>query len=238
MKKKHIIIAIIATFLVIFAISITLLGILLIKLVGLPRFVQGYEAGNFSYTLTPNTTMLGIKSNENTFDINNVTVKLHYSVYPLDYSNPEGLYHHEGDTGIIFGIYVCAEEYEESIYSPMLFDDYKNIENHIFIKDATSEEVFDGEYWHNMEYSGITYNHAENFTIPSEIFTEEKGELCIKIIPFNTNENYEGYQTCIPGVITVYYQKTDANTVQLLTSKEYYSNSNNDTPLVEVDNEP
>lgn len=236
--KKKLIVGAVVFFIILLLIPIIFFGILLIKFVGLPRFVQGYEAGNFSYTLTPNSTMLGIRSSEDTFSIDEVVVELHYSVYPYDYSNPEGLYHHESDTGLLFGIYVCAEEYEESIFSSMLFDDYKNIENHIFMKGATSEEVFGGEYWHKMEYSGITYNHHEDFTIPSEIFIKEKGKLCIKIIPFNTNENYIGYKTCRPNVITLYYQKLNANTIQLLTFKEYYSNSNNNAPLAEVDTEP
>lgn len=197
-------------------------GFVLLRLFGIPIGVFGYQEGDFYYKTLSTPIMLGIKSNTDTFPVDDVTVKLYYGVYPRGYEPPAASYTHRGDTDIIFGIYTCEYEERENVYASLIFDDYKNIENNIFIKDASKEEVFGGEYWRNMNYWGVSYNHNEDFTIPAEMFTEDYGRFIVKILAFNTNPEYTGYRTGALGYIKVYYQKTDDDTVKLISSSAYY----------------
>ena len=89
---------------------------------------------------------------------------------------------------ICFAMYVCDMENTLSTVANV-FEDYKNIEGHHFLKDISNEEVLSGAYgWTMSFWTGIQYQHNETVTIPSEIFTEGKGDFVIKISDVYSDE--------------------------------------------------
>lgn len=238
MKKKLMIGITTFILLLVFA-SLILRCAVFVRLFGLPRFKLGYEDGNFDYVFFKGMVLsdikMGITSLKTSFPIDDVTVKFHYGVLSADQAeqddSPESYYlRYEDETDVIFGIYVSTEN---RLYSTdYLYEDYRNIEDHIFVKEASSKEVFDGEYWHNETYFGVSYNHKEDFTIPAEIFTEDIGEFYIRIIPFTTSTNHTEYKAQSPHSISISYKKIDDDTIKLISSMEYYlSNIKSDSEL-------
>lgn len=180
-------------------------------------FNPRYEYGSFSYTLMPRPIMQGIKSDTNNFSLENVMLELYYGVHNLDYDDFKGVYRHFPGETVFFAIYVCDGSEETSIACPMDFEDYKNIENHIFLKELSYEDAFTEEYGYTMDYFGIDYNHHETITIPSDIFTEDSGKFVIKICAFNPSEENETAVTSTSvSTLKLNYEKVDEDTVRII----------------------
>lgn len=181
-----------------------------------------FEKG-FDYTFTPNSIMFGVKSDTDTFSINDVTFDLYYGVHDIGYAkkyntDPKSGYRKEGYETIIFGLYICEADCSLDVVNDMEISDYKTIDNHYFVKDIFEEEAFSDEYGFTMSYwKGITYNHSEKITIPPEIFANEAGSFVVKLIafhePMNDGDNY--YTSTVRG-IELDYQIVDEDTIKIV----------------------
>ena len=121
---------------------------------------------------------------------------------------------------LIFGMYVCDSEYVSSICNDEIVSDYKNIDNHYFIKSISEEQAFSTEYGYTKKNIGnISYNHYEKITVPQEVFEGEEGMFVIKIIGFQEllNEN-DGYYVNQIGYLDLKYQVMDKDTVKIIFS--------------------
>ena len=182
---------------------------------------SGFEKG-FDYTFTPTRIMFGAKSDTDTFPKNDVTFDLYYGVHDVKDdkkygTDPKTFYQKEGDETVFFGLYICDAEHSLDVMNDMEISDYKMIENHYFVKEISEEEAFSDEYGFTMSYwKGITYNHSETITIPTEFFEEETGSFAIKLIAFHepTNEG-DHYYTSTACHIEFDYQGVDENTIKI-----------------------
>lgn len=75
----------------------------------------------------------------------------------------------------------------------------KHIEEN-FVSDKYSCEVVCDE---NCDIAEIRYNHSEQITIPSEMFTKENGQIWFVIYGANVNEIEQEYK-CITGICIFY----------------------------------
>lgn len=178
---------------------------------------QEFQAGDFTYQNRGTSMKQGVKSDTDTFAIDGVALELFYGFYESDASNYDGAYMGTGTNTVLFAVYVCDSEEALTIYCPMEFDDYRLVDNHIFIREIPYEEAFSGDYGYSMDKKGITYKHHEQITIPSDVFTEEKGEFEIQICSFKRLDDVTGYVTATgPSSIKLRYEKVDAETVRIL----------------------
>ena len=83
----------------------------------------------------------------------------------------------------------------------------KRIEEN-FVSDKYSCEVVYDENWYITE---IRYNHSEQITIPSEVFTKENGQIWFEIHSANAND-IEPEVKCITG-ISIFYQVSNGRVV-------------------------
>ena len=157
------------------------------------------------------------------FEIDDVTFDLYYGLYNIDeYKKtgykPQNTYQRFVDDKIFFGLYVCDSEYFYDVHNDLEFPDYTIIDNYYFIRKISEEEAFSGEYGYTKNYwKGITYNHCETITIPSEIFSKESGVFVIKIVGFiEPYGEIDNYYTSTTGYIDFKYQVIDETTVQVM----------------------
>ncbi len=192
-----------------------------------PVAEQKFEIGfGITHTITP--IMIGVKSDTVTFNKDNVTFDLYYGLYDKantkDYHNRVISYQSsEGSERIVFGIYISDSEYSWSITNDMEIEDYKNIDNHYLVREITEEELLSGEYGYTASNkSGMTYDHYEKITIPSEFLKENKGSVRIKILSFRFPEN-EGmyYYTSYGNEIGIDYEIIDDNTIKITRMKNF-----------------
>lgn len=177
----------------------------------------------FDYTFTPNEIMFGARSDTDTFSNDNVAFDIYYGVHDIGYdekygTDPKSRYRKEGYETIFFGLYICDAEHSLDVVNDMEIDDYKMIDDHYFVKEISEEEAFSEEYGFTMSYwKGITYNHSEEITVPTEFFTEETGSFAIKLIAFHLPMNEgDNYYTSTAGHIEFDYEVIDGNTVKII----------------------
>jgi hypothetical protein len=178
--------------------------------------VEGLNVG-FGYTLEPHAIMVGVKSEETQFEINNIQLDFYYGFdgsfsFSTDNENDEL-------TG--FGIYFCYGEYLYSIkaYRQTVFDNYHSVENHIFVKEVLSEERLTGDFGYTNNYSsGVQYAHHEMFTVPSEVILGTKGKIYFRIIAIQYSADGNYYFFTEQNVIRIDYETLDNGKVKLIYS--------------------
>ena len=181
-----------------------------------------FEKG-FGFTFTPDEIMFGARFDTDTFAKDDVTFDLYYGVHDIGYdekynTDPKFGYRKEGNETIFFGLYICRAEHSLDVVNDMEILDYMMIENHYFVKEISEEEAFSEEYGFTMSYlKGITYNHNEKISIPTEFLTEEKGSFVVKLIAFH-EPMIEGdnYYTSTARHIDFDYQIVDENTIKII----------------------
>lgn len=181
-----------------------------------------YETG-FDYTLTPDQIMFGARSDTDTFSKDDVTFDLYYGVHDIGYTekyntDPKSGYRKEGYETIFFGLYICDADYCLDVVNDREISDYKMIDNHYFVKEISEEEAFSDEYGFTMGYwKGITYNHSEKITIPSEFFVNETGSFVVKLIAFHEPATEgDNYYTSTARHIEFDYQAVDENRIKIV----------------------
>ncbi len=177
----------------------------------------------FGYTFTPDKIMFGARSDTDIFSKDNVAFDIYYGVHDIGYdekygTDPKGVYRKEGDETIFFGLYICDTEHSLDVVNDMEIVDYKMIDDHYFVKEISEKEAFSEEYGFTMSYwKGITYNHSEKITVPTEFFAEKTGSFAIKLIAFHMPMNEgDNYYTSAARHIEFDYEVIDGNTVKII----------------------
>lgn len=181
-----------------------------------------YEKG-FDYTLNPEAIMIGVQSNIDVFNIDDVSFDIYYGVHDINYNEkhdnePKSSYLKEGNETVFFGVYICSSTNSLDVVNDVEISDYEVIDNYYFVKKISEEEAFSNEYGFEIDYlKGIVYNHSEKIVIPAEFFTEDTGSFVIKIVAFfePTNDS-ENYYVSMTQQIKLQYQIVDKNTVKIV----------------------
>lgn len=145
---------------------------------------------------SPAPNFCAYKSDTNEFDIDNVTLDFFFGGYyqfgfECELTN--------GSSYPAFDLYFTAEDGNKFFI--------KHIEEN-FVSEKYSCEVTHDENWHITE---IKYNHSEKLTIPSEIFTKEKGLIWFSIYSADANTVAQRVE-CIASV-TIFYQVADGKVI-------------------------
>ncbi len=175
----------------------------------------------FSYTYTPDTMMMGVESDVDTFQKDNVQLQLYYGLHRLDDAekygvNSKGYYKSDNMEKIYFAMYVCDVSHELAIVNGNEVPDYKNLTNHYYIREITEAEAFTKEFGYKMNRSdGIIYGHSETITIPQEVLKYENGTFVVKIISYVRIREKDWYKASRFDYITFDYAYIDENTVKI-----------------------
>lgn len=165
---------------------------MILSLTGCLRFQHAKFEKGFSYTLSPDPIMMGVRAETDVFEIDDVTLDLYYGFFDIEYCerydvNPLQMYKKEATDKVLFVLYICKSEAE----SPFIIDEkilnYKEVDNHFFIKEITEAVAGTTDYGYLLSpVNGVEYCHSEKITIPEEIFAGTKS-FSLKIIPFNVH---------------------------------------------------
>jgi len=176
---------------------------------------NGLSVGfNYSNNIRNPYFNLAVRSDETTFDINDVTIDFFCGwLRDPPYILTDGL-----DYSWLIGhaIYVANDQIflQDWVYSCY---DYRSIENLRFLEIISSEEYNSVAFEVTMsKRSGKIFNHCgERLTIPKELFEESHGTiwLWMQTIYFSPDENI--YSLTIGGSMRIYYEFIDDNTVRL-----------------------
>lgn len=180
----------------------------------------GYQCGDWTYTLTPLTIMMGIKSDTNTFTRNTVILDLYYGVYDILYHkeyklDPKTGYLREGCEDVFFSLYISSKKDPYQLYNDMRIQNHTEIEGYQHLFDLTSEDAFSEQYGFSMDYSGISYRHSEELFIPEDFFSDVSGTVIVQLVAFAIP--VEGNDYCITHTdsIVLDYQIVDNNSIKI-----------------------
>lgn len=117
-----------------------------------------YKKGDFGYTNNPLPIMLGVKAEKDTFKIDDVELDLYYGLFDEEYwmrrkEEAEPYYCAGEDDEVVFAIYICSISCLSDIATGRDYEDYKNIDEHFFVKEIKNQEAFVEEFAYSMTYS-------------------------------------------------------------------------------------
>ena len=160
---------------------------------------------------------IGVKSETNTFSIDNVTFDLYYGFYDVNESidDEKRRYGELVYQKMFFAIYI-HDSYAKvhRAYNA----DYKSIEEYYFVKEISEEEAFSKEYGYidGGRWKGTEYNHKEMFTIPKEFFKENAGRVEIEVLCFyQISDTEKPFVTSKNRHMKLSYKKLNENTVEI-----------------------
>ena len=178
-----------------------------------------YEKGSFGYTV--GEMYLGVTSNENIFDIDEVSFNVYIAISG-EYA--ETRFFNETNVekyDLYFAIY-AAETEKNSKDHIRTADDYLNIDKYYLIESIDESIMMNDEKYQcdiDASSGAVTYNQYHVLTIPKEVFTSEKGYFKLDFTslykttdPLNQNEVYKYYSNT---TIILEYQLTQDNKVEI-----------------------
>ncbi|MBQ2717446.1 MAG: hypothetical protein IJF75_02470 [Clostridia bacterium] len=131
--------------------------------------IQNGEASPWLY--------MSVKSDDYTFNLNDVTLTLFYGTPILD---PE----FEKENGLDvpnFDIYFKNNEGNEILY--------KHVEENLISFKYNSEIIIEKIDRNNLKIVGVKYDHSEEIRIPKEIFTKNEGTVSVAINGYLVKSN-------------------------------------------------
>ncbi len=182
---------------------------------------ESYEAGTFILPWSiMSQVQMGIKSDTNVFEKDNVTVELFCGLYENghageNFENAKSCYQSDRKEPLVTALYISYPEGEEIKFENIA--DYRDVEHHILLREWSEDEAFTGEFVYYAPKRTITYNHSEMLTIPAECFSENKGELSLTLVVLMHQSNKLYTRTGGGAVIELDYEITDEGKV-LITS--------------------
>ena len=181
---------------------------------------NSYQCGDWTYTLTPHTIMMGIKSDTDTFMRNAVRFDLYYGVYDILYHNeykldPKTGYLREGCEDVFFSLYISNKKDPYQLYNDMRVQNHTEMEGYQHLFDLTSEDAFSEQYGFSMDYSGISYRHREELCIPEDFFSEVSGTIIVQLVAFAIPVDGSDYCITHTDAITLNYQTVEINSIKI-----------------------
>ncbi|MBR6697522.1 MAG: hypothetical protein IKL73_04515 [Lachnospiraceae bacterium] len=209
--------------------TIVIVGLVVVFIIGtiiagIVMFIKRDDIkGGFGYDLTPEAIMMGVKSNKNTFKVDDVNVELYYSLYENDEEGERRKYSYiqELQDQVVFGMYMSNINNSYDVLDLIDIyecEDYTKLSKETFIKEITEEEAFDTEYSYGYShvFDRMLYKHHETINIPKEFFKKEEGFIVIRLVSFITpNERSDKYLAMKYAYIILNYEYIDENTVKL-----------------------
>ncbi len=190
--------------------------------VGTPKakFEKGFDTPIGHYDII----QIGATSDKNTFPVDNVSFEIYYGFNETEKEAEKRLNSYtssEYENGqVIFATYILkGSEYDLNFNSFDEHQDYKTIDNCIFIRDISQEEAVTDEYTYKFSdprwlFFPTKYKHSETLTVPEEVFSQQKGEFCFVIISLLFAPEDNTYRIMEVGIAQFAYQKQD-NTVEI-----------------------
>ena len=134
---------------------------------------DGFRFGTLPYIA------IGIRSDKNAFDIDNVTLDFSFG----NESDVTGGVHFDGEDCpiVCVAVYFYNAKYMNSASGYAQLEDYKEIKGWHFVKEIIPED-FEENYKVQFNYWGRTkYDHTETLTIPKETFELTTGYVCLGV---------------------------------------------------------
>lgn len=156
--------------------------------------------------------LCAVKSDKTEFAIDDVTLDFYFSIDSITWEN----INYEDYQVKCVALYFCDSKYM-TYPMPMtdMFQDYKAIEGHYFIKEISYEEFDAEEYSMTTTFFGGTkFNHKETFTIPQDIFAYNEGKIFFRIMNIQYSQKKDTYCNNNGNEVELLYSK-DGNTIRL-----------------------
>ena len=176
-----------------------------------------YEKGFYYSNNGDGGMSVGIRSNNDTFEKDNVTFDLWLGTHetkdePISRTDFTS-YTYEG-----IPLHFVLHIYEGELTGHAGWDveDFKNIESFHFIRELSEEEALSGEYGLSKTLLlEITYKHKETLTIPADIFTSESGRLSIVFSVYQYRADTNLFRRLECRSLTIDYIVNDDNTITI-----------------------
>ena len=171
---------------------------------------------------------IAAKSNTNTFPIDEVSFKLLYGFYNESDTEFKQYFLGTANDNLIFTLYLCEPEDKGAWYIPcseidveMIIEDYRNIAYHTLVYSyASTKEAIINEYFFATDNKRfIEYHHSETVTIPEKFFKEKNGYFAIHVLVFSPAEESGFVPVAGCRLTSLFYTKTNDNTIELNLSK-------------------
>ena len=182
---------------------------------------QGFEYEKGAFGFRNGGMYLGVTSNENIFDIDNVSFNVYIAISE-EYAETRFFSEKNIEKyDLYFAIY-SAETEKNSNDHIRTVDDYLNIDKYYLI-ESIDESIMINDEQYQCVISGssgaVTYNKYHVMTIPKEVFTQEEGYFKLDFTAFYKttddliqNEVYKYYSN---RAIILQYKLTSDNKVEI-----------------------
>lgn len=180
-----------------------------------------YRAGTFGYEIDRQSIILGAEAETNVFSKDDVSFKLYYGFFDKNDDEDSHNYSYtlEETDSVIFAMYICERQYMFDISNNQEYEDYKNIENHYFVKQLSDEEAFSDEYGYSMDFiNGVSYSHSETINIPEQFFLNDSSSFMIQWVSFIEPKEEDGvYLSTNVGYLRLHYDIMADGQVKITT---------------------
>ena len=197
---------------------VIILLIVTMSLAGCEEEKLEYE--QFGYTLASDLITLGVRSDTDTFSIDNVSFDLYYGFFNLDSAlrHEKGGYLRSDWENVFFVLYISEDDVINTFRTHATIDEYRGIKDYYIAREIGEEDAFSEEYGYTISrIHGIQYNHKERFTVPSNYFSKQSGKFTVSIVALlYQNEEKQQFMTAEVGYIELNYKKTDESNVRLI----------------------
>jgi hypothetical protein len=185
MKKKKLLLSALMLTVVVLATALT--GCRLFKTPKETGLQIGFITPSYA-DYTPNGIIVGIKSGNTEFYLNDITLSFYYGLLRVKISEPYGNEKERYEKFI--AVYFIKGEYANKLSST--FDDYKNIEGFYHIKDIPLEEFNSSVYEVKSSSRPSSFAHVEQMTIPREFIESLEYDFwgfTVQTVIFDKQEN-------------------------------------------------
>ena len=185
---------------------------LLFSLIGCTADIDGKYKGfssGFNYTGANKSTMMcAVRSEKTKFAANDVILDFYFGWCQEPPSAPDNA------SQTIVVLYFGNENANgTSVHN---VDDYKNMPDHVFIKEIAFNQFISSDYEINMtKPKGKTFSQNERFTIPKELFAQNVGYLYFWIRVVYIQDGDSKFSTQEGGSASIKYEFANDNTVGL-----------------------
>ena len=159
----------------------------------------------------------GVKSSENEFDIQNVTLDFSYGGQSnSDVGTFVGSATGEDCPVVCIAVYFFNAKYRDTVvgFGSARFEEYKEIEGLYFVKEIGLDD-YNANYDVENRFWCCKYEHTESLTIPEAVMERTTGYACLGVFEIAYIPSENAYFIVGGGYQALKYEKLDGNTVKL-----------------------
>lgn len=154
---------------------------------------------------------LKITCKKKPYPLDQVKVDLSIGITDLDYNRE---IHNEA--GTFCALYFTSWDYFEMDYSTLDTSDYRNLENHYFIKEISAQDAVSSAYGYYDVNGRIIFKHKESFVIPREVLEQYKRDNCILLVFIAITKTGDNFILSSIRNASIHYRIIDGEYVQFL----------------------